>query len=159
MKIILVACSKTKKKFPTLARYFYCSTWFGLASGYASKLCYPKDSDNKWFILSGKWGLLDPMQWVGPYDMSLRNLSDSRREQWARMVMGQLYWHIPEIWCVDGVCKHPSGVEFIFLAGEAYTNPLAAWLRDRNWFKVTTPLSGMGIGEQQAWLKAQLEGK
>jgi hypothetical protein len=44
-----------------------------------------------WFIVSGRWGLLDPADVLAPYSFSLAEQSVSYQRAWGRFVAEQLY--------------------------------------------------------------------
>jgi hypothetical protein len=65
-------------------------------------------SEDQWYILSAKYGLLNPAMVVGPYNETLNNMRKSERTQWARDVENDLRSLL-----------HP-GDRVVFLAGQKY---------------------------------------
>lgn len=72
-KISLVACLKTKLEKPAPARDLYQSPLFQKASAYCER------TYDRWFILSAKYGLLDPKFVIEPYDLSLKSMTREER--------------------------------------------------------------------------------
>ena len=93
----------------------------------------------RWFILSAKYGLLDPERVIEPYDETLNEVGVAVRRDWAEG-------------CLDALGPHLAGVKsVVFLAGTKYREFLAPALVGRG-IKVHVPMAGMRIGEQLAWL-------
>jgi hypothetical protein len=89
------------------------------------------------FVLSAKYGLLDPDEEIGPYEMTLNNMSSREIKQWAQRVLERL--------------KEAADINrdhFIFLAGEKYRKYLCPHLHAYD-----VPLQGLRIGEQLQKLK------
>lgn len=137
-RVFLVACSAGKVKANSLpARDLYNSQLFTLARRYAER------SNDSWFILSAKFGLLDPAQLVEPYDESLNDKSTSERADWGSAVEAQLSERLH------------SSVELVMLAGRAYRDPLQYRLEAKGHI-VTVPMMGMAIGKQLQFLSRSL---
>ncbi len=83
-KIVLVACVSKKNKRPMVARDLYISDWFKKASAYAETI------SDKWYVLSAKYGLVDPNSVITPYDETLNNMPISMRRTWSLKVMQDL---------------------------------------------------------------------
>ncbi len=64
----LVACCKTKLAEPARAEELYCSPLFCKARAY----CLARY--RRWFILSAKYGLVDPGHVISPYNCTLLEL-------------------------------------------------------------------------------------
>ena len=123
----LVACCKTKLPEPTRAEELYCSPLFRKARAY----CLARY--RRWFILSAKYGLVDPGQVIAPYDCTLLDQNKQARAEWGQLVIRQL--------AALGLTKET----FAAHAGKVYVAPLSGKLR------IETPLAGLGIGKQMAW--------
>ena len=123
----LVACCKSKLAEPARAEDLYRSPLFRKARAYCLAH-YPR-----WFILSAKFGLVDPGQIIAPYDCTLLDQDKSARVEWGQLVYRQL------------AALGLAGDTFVAHAGKAYITPLADKLQ------ITTPLAGLGIGQQMAW--------
>ena len=115
------------------ARDLYTSDWFLKASSYAVK------NSNRWFILSAKYGLLDPDDVIEPYDKTLNNMPVKARRDWAVKVLDEL---IPQL---------NNGDQVVFLAGMKYREFLVDPLYARG-CQVEIPMEGLRIGEQLSWL-------
>lgn len=133
-RAFLVACSAGKVKTgPVPARDLYISQLFTLARRYAEKFGDP------WFILSAKFGLLDPLQLVAPYDESLNDKRVDERAAWARMVAAKVQQ------------QQLARIELVILAGRAYRDPLQQLLEAQG-HTVTVPMQGLAIGKQLQFL-------
>ncbi|MBM7554524.1 hypothetical protein JOC33_003462 [Thalassobacillus pellis] len=88
-----------------------------------------------WFILSAKYGLLEPDTVIEPYDVSVNQLHTSARKTWSHSVLAQ-------------VMAFPTPISRIdFYAGRPYREQLMHDLELRG-IPCQTPLQGKGIGEQ-----------
>lgn len=129
-RVYLVACSAGKVDADSVAaRDLYNSQLFTLARRYAEK------SSDPWFILSAKYGLLDPAQLVASYDESLNDKRSVKRAAWGLMVEAQLKRVVH------------SRSHLIMLAGRAYRDALQH-LMEAQGHTVTVPMEGMVIGKQ-----------
>jgi hypothetical protein len=131
--ITLVSCAALKADGPRPARELYISDWFKKARFYA------ENAGDEWFILSALYGLVDPDRVIEPYNFTLNNQRKTEREAWAQRVAGEVRR------------KVPPGSRIIILAGENYRRHLIPLIEDR--FEIETPLRGLGIGRQLAFLK------
>jgi len=123
----LVACCKTKLAEPAKAQDLYCSPLFRKAKAYCLAH-YPR-----WFILSAKYGVVDPGEIIAPYDCTLLAQGKVARAKWGQLVYRQF------------VALGLAGNIFAAHAGKVYIAPLVDKLR------IETPLAGLGIGQQLAW--------
>ena len=136
--IALVSCVKTKAAEPRPARSLYTSPLFTFASTYAEKI------SNQWYVLSAKYGLVDPDEVIAPYEKTLNKMPISERKAWAADVLESLK---------DFVAP---GDEIIFLAGVRYRQDLIRQLE--SWgCTVSIPMEGLTFGQQLSWLKKQLD--
>lgn len=144
MRIVLVGCGKQKQASGTWpARDLYTSTLFKKARAWAEAV------GDRWFIVSGKYGLLAPDSPVAVYDSRILRPD----QEWAsRVAWSLLTWGVP--WHI-GDPPH----EVVILAGAAYAKPLTTSLRQGGRpcaaalpCRVTLPLRGMGIGDRLHYL-------
>lgn len=134
--VYLVSCVSKKSSGPSAAKDLYTSDWFLKARSYVEK------RDGAWFILSAKYGLLDPDQKIEPYEVTLNNMSVSARRDWAQNVLKALETLIgPED-------------RLVILAGARYREFLTERLESLC-AEVVVPMEGLRIGEQLAWLNSQ----
>lgn len=131
--IALVSCVSMKRPRAAAARDLYTSPWFRKASGYAEAVA------DGWYVLSAKYGLVDPGRVIEPYDETLNEMGSRERRAWAAGVLRQL----------EVVLR--SGDKVIMLAGQRYREGLIGALRARG-VQVSVPMEGLGIGEQLHWL-------
>lgn len=136
----LVSCVSQKRSRPSPARELYCSDWFLKARAYVEAHAEP------WFILSAKYGLVQPDQIIAPYDETLNEMTTAERRVWAAQVADKLR-HVLQ-----------PGDQAVLLAGEAYREHLTPMIRDMGCM-THVPMEGLGIGQQKAWLKRQLQAR
>lgn len=132
-KTILVACGSKKQKHKIEAEYLYTSSLFRKSRDFA------RFSNHPWYILSAKYGLVNPNSVIEPYDVSLKNLGSEKRKIWAKNVLNSLK-------NVD-----VSGKIFVFLAGKSYRENLIPVLKKLG-YSIEIPLEGLPIGKQVSWL-------
>jgi cytoplasmic iron level regulating protein YaaA (DUF328/UPF0246 family) len=135
--IALVACVSKKNKTPMPARDLYISDWFKKASSYADSI------SDQWFILSAKYGLLDPDDVVEPYDETLNKMPVNQRRAWSKKVIEDL---IPKL---------NVGDQVVVLAGIKSREFLVSPLSSKG-IQVEIPMEGLRIGEQLSWLSKHL---
>lgn len=129
-RVALVACCGQKLPHAAAARDLYRSDLFRKSRAWAEA------NADGWLVLSTLHGVVPPEQVLAPYDVTLAHLPAGQRRQWAQRVRSQL---------------NPD-VRYVVLAGERY----CGWIDGS--FDVWRPLRGMGIGQQLAWLKRELDG-
>ncbi len=130
--IFLVLCVSKKQSGEKPAKELYVSDWFIKARRAVEATGLP------WFILSAKYGLVDPNTVIAPYDMTLKTMSMAERRDWSDRV----YREIKERFVQP---KH-----FVFLAGATYRQFLAGSLLEWG-ATIEVPLEGLRIGEQLHW--------
>ncbi|RMD89155.1 MAG: hypothetical protein D6811_12745 [Alphaproteobacteria bacterium] len=130
----LVSCVSKKAAAPAPARDLYLSDWFRKARAFV------ESQGGLWYILSAKYGLVQPDEIIEPYDRTLRTMPISARKEWAQRVVNQLERE-----------KLHAG-KIVVLAGRRYREFLMPALR-RMADTVEVPMDGLGIGRQLAWLK------
>ena len=128
----LVACCKKKLSVPSRAENIYISPLFRYAS------LYCKQQYKAWFILSAKYGLLVPDEFIGPYNLTLQDKTKLERQEWGEKVLERLRTMNlqSEIFCLH--------------AGRLYCEPL------QHLIACQLPMRGMGIGQQLAWYSSRL---
>ncbi|WP_052351762.1 DUF6884 domain-containing protein [Deinococcus pimensis] len=132
--LVLVSCVKSKRSVPAAAQELYISAWFQKAHTYV------RSHDLPWFILSAKYGLVDPGMWLDPYELTLNELPVQRRRVWADEVMRDLRPHLQ------------AGQTVLLLAGRRYREFLVPQLEALG-YPVETPLAHLpGLGAQQTWI-------
>ncbi|MBN1304916.1 MAG: hypothetical protein JXA13_10815 [Anaerolineales bacterium] len=136
--ISIVQCVKMKRDTPQLARHLYISPLFVNAAAYAEKI------SDEWYILSAKYHLARPLDWLEPYDLTLKNMTARQRREWAERVFAELK---PLLKSTDTV---------VMLAGVLYRKNLVKKIEGLG-CSLQIPMRGLGIGKQVQWLKKQLE--
>ena len=133
-RIILISCVSKKLTIKAKAKDIYISTLFKLNYQYAKSL-----NPDKIFILSAKYGLINPEKEIEPYNETLNTKSTQEIKNWANKVLIDLK---------KGADLEKD--EFIFLAGDRYRKFLLPYIKN---YKV--PMDGLTIGRQLAFLKKQ----
>ena len=134
--LCLVSCVSVKQPGAAPAKELYASTWFHKARTCVEAIGCP------WYILSAKYGLVEPHTTIAPYNLTLKTMPVSRRRSWASGV-------------VEDLAPRLAGVNSVaFLAGKAYREFLEPALRERG-ITIYVPMEGMGIGLQLSWLADQ----
>ena len=87
--VILIAGSRAQLSEPAAARELYVSPLF------ARRRARAEASGAPWFIISGRWGLLDPGDLLAPYAFSLAQQPASYQRAWGRFVAEQLHLACP----------------------------------------------------------------
>jgi len=134
--LVLVSCVKSKLANPAPARALYVSEWFSKVRALV------EGQEAKWLILSALHGLVDPAQEIEPYEYSLNTARVAERRAWAASVLEDL---LPETEGFERV---------VFFAGLRYREMLEGSLKARG-LEVVTPMEGLRLGEQLAWLSSQ----
>lgn len=132
--VFLVACVAQKRPHAAPARDLYRSDWFQKARAYVEA------HGATWFILSARYGLVEPTSIIEPYDLSLVGMTASARRAWGRRVIVQLQAAIAD------------SAPVVIFAGAKYRAAIEAWAADR----AAVPMAGLGIGQQKAWLLREL---
>jgi len=133
--IVLVSCVSKKRTEPALARDLYISPWFRKARAYAEQ------HGSSWYILSARYGLVDPDSLQLPYETTLNRMSAQQRKAWAEKV-------------VHEICQlfTPETHRFTVLAGRRYREYLVETLVYQYGYVVSEMTKGMGIGRQLQFL-------
>jgi hypothetical protein len=84
MRIGLVGCVKAKAAYARPAAELYTSALFRGRRRYVERTC------DRWFVLSAKHGVIEPVELVEPYDETLKTKSRAHRRAWSAMVIDQL---------------------------------------------------------------------
>jgi len=134
--IYMVSCAAEKHAAELPAEHLYCSDLFQKARAYALR---NMGSDDQWYILSAKYGLLNPAMVIGPYNETLNDMRKSERTEWARRVESDLRNLLD------------PGDRVVFLAGQKYREFLEPALLALG-CHILIPMRGMRIGEQLSWL-------
>jgi hypothetical protein len=119
------------------ARDLYCSEWFKKARAFVEA------QNGNWYILSAKHGLLRPGKRISPYNVTLNDMSASKRKEWSKVVAIRLRSH----------CQ--KGTKVFLFAGSKYRTYLVPFLKAWG-CKVKVPLARLGNGRQLSWFKKQL---
>jgi len=131
----LISCVSKKANVPMQAKNLYTSDLFRKSKAYVESEC------DRWFILSAKYGLVEPEQIIHPYNETLNSKSSKEKLSWALSVFDKLKNNVN------------ANDEIVFIAGENYRKHLIPLLEQMG-CTVTVPLKGLGIGKQLKWLKS-----
>ena len=126
--VVLISCTKSKRKYPCPARLMYDAPRSKFKK--TLPLAQTMASDENIFVISAKHGLLPLEKVIEYYDYTLMGKSDKIKNEWGKLVAGQ----ISELYDV-------SSTKFIILAGKDYYAPLQPYLPN-----VELPLQGLSSG-------------
>jgi hypothetical protein len=129
----LVSCVKTKQPKPAKAKDLYTSPWF------TSARALVEAHSAHWFILSAKYGLLDPEQTVAPYELTLNKMKMGDRRTWAERTRQALRVELRRFETV------------IIFAGLRYRELIVPSLRAEG-VRIQVPMEGLTLGQQLQWL-------
>lgn len=125
--IRLISCGSSKMDQRAVAANLYIGNLFKMGKKWAES--YP---DDRWAILSAKWGLVFPDEVLFPYDFTFKKAP----EGWAEKVLERI----------------PEETEILVAAPTRYVMPLIELAPDRvRW--AFGELENKAIGFQQQWLK------
>lgn len=133
----LVSCASRKRLSGAQARDLYDSPLFAKSRAFVEQRC------DSWYILSAKYGLVEPTEVIEPYEETLNVKSRKERDEWATRVWVSLQQRIE------------PGDYITILAGERYRERLVPIIVAYG-CHVDVPLQGLGIGRQLQWLSQQL---
>lgn len=132
-KIALIGCTSRKQDYKCPAIEMYTkSNYFNLKLDYCKKI-----NVDKIYILSAKYGLLEPEEIIEPYNVHLKETSKDYRLTWSENVLKDL--------------KDKTDLEsdeFIILAGNDYMKYLLEHIPNHY-----NPVKGLGIGQQMKFFK------
>ncbi|MGE4528170.1 MAG: DUF6884 domain-containing protein [Rhodospirillaceae bacterium] len=131
--VVLVACTKTKRTYETVAREMFVSPWFLGVRGIVEK------SGARWYVLSALHGLLQPETVIAPYTATLDGAVVRVRRVWAEGVFEAL------------MTAEPGLSRVVIFAGARYREFLVPKLRERG-IAVEIPMERLPRGRQLAWL-------
>jgi hypothetical protein len=137
-RIALVGCVKTKNDMPMAAKDLYTSNLF------RERRRWAETKADRWFILSAKFGLVDPDDLIPPYNETLH--SSVRARIWSSDIKVDL---------IDAL-GNLRGVTFEIHAGAPYYEHLKPMLEALG-ARVSVPLQHVsGTGTQVAWYRKRL---
>ena len=136
INVFLISCTKSKQRYSCTAEEMYKpSPLYRAALRYAINRVDNKEQQI--FILSAKHGLLSMADEISPYEMTLKTMSSHERAEWGQQVFSQI-----------SKMFEVKNANFIFLAGNDYTDPLRKHLP---YYK--EPLKGKSFGRRIKWLQ------
>lgn len=131
--VCLVSCVAVKRPGTHPARDLYASPLFVKSRTFAEKC------SSRWYILSAKYGLVEPDRKIAGYDQTLKTMHRSERQLWADHVLKALRERL-----------NPKE-SIVILAGNAYTENIVPELE--KWgHPLDLPLHGLSIGRRLARL-------
>lgn len=131
---IFISCVSQKRNVSCKAEEMYISELF------KKSLSYAKTLNGHIRILSAKYKVLELDDIIEPYNLTLNEMSEKDKRNWAKEVINQL---------------QEKNVDFnektIFLVGNNYRKYLLRYFSDYE-----IPLEGLPIGMQLSWYKSHL---
>lgn len=137
--ILLVGCVKGKLEWASRveAKDLYVSPLW------RSRRIYAESSGRPWYILSAKYGLLDPNARIAWYDLALGNLPAAQRRAWSQRVVDSLLERFPSI---EGkIVEIHAGKDYVDFGLETGLKQAGA--------VVQRPLLGIPIGKHLGWYR------
>ena len=134
-KIVLISCVSKKLNHKSKAKDLYISALFKYNYQYAQLL-----KPDRIFILSAKYGLIDPDDEIEPYDETLNTKSRNEIREWSLKILSDLNQK-----------TNLKEDEFIFLTGKNYRMFLIPKIKNYE-----VPLEGLTIGKQLSFLKKSI---
>ncbi|MYC90474.1 MAG: hypothetical protein F4X15_03300 [Gemmatimonadetes bacterium] len=137
--ILLIGCVKGKLEWASrvAAKDLYVSALWRCRRKYAEQSGIP------WFILSAKYGLVNPETRIAWYDLSLGDLPAAQRRAWSHRVVDALVSRYPSV----------EGKVVEVHAGKDYVDyGLESGLTDAGMI-VQRPLLGIPIGRHLGWYR------
>lgn len=134
--IVFLSCVKTKRDTPCAAKDMYISPLFRYSYQYAKSL-----NPRKIYILSAKYGLLEPDDIIEPYEQTLKNMSAASRKRWG----GE---------CINSLKQKGQNFaeEAVFLCGDNYRKDLLKVFPNHR-----VPIKGISFGNQLKFYKTKLK--
>lgn len=99
-----------------------------------------------WYILSAEYGLVQPEEWLSPYELALGDTSSEYRRAWGEWVAARL----------ERLSGPLRGREVELHAGRAYIDPLRIPLEERG-ASLICPLEGLRYGERLRWYNSRVQ--
>lgn len=137
----LVGCVKRKLGRPAQAREMYVSALF------RGRRSFVEATQRPWFILSAKYGLLEPDEVIEPYDRSMDDLPAAERVGLMRAAVHKLEARVGEL----------AGRVIEVHAGAKYVAPLSVALFGKG-ATLVSRTAHLRMGEPVAWYQAQSSG-
>lgn len=144
LRIILVSCGKKKTPVPVPAKDLYISPAF------ASRRAIAETEGDRWFILSGLHGLVDPEAVIEPYEKDLNDAGKPERRAWSTRVVRQV---------TEELGDDLRGATIEILAGDAYCNFGLKQGLEASGASVEWPVRGMRQGEQGSYYSRRAAGR
>jgi len=127
--VALISCVKGKKSSAAAAKDLYVSPLFKKSRALAESQGW------EWFILSSRYGLVDPISTIAPYEETLNNMPRHKRIAWAHKVVNEISKTIP------------TPVTLVLLAGNRYVADLIPQLKARG-YVIVDLLKGLSMGRR-----------
>ena len=107
---------------------------------FTKRRAYVEAAGMPWYILSAKYGLVDPATPIAKYDATLNSMSATDRRAWGERVLRQLREQVGNL----------DGITFELHAGARYATAIedGLWVADAS---IEKPLAHKGLGHQLAW--------
>lgn len=83
--LVFIACGKEKQNHPCKAEDLYIGAYFRKTLLYAKSL-----KPDKIYILSAKYGCVEPDAIIAPYEKTMADYSEHEKRNWAKNVYAQL---------------------------------------------------------------------
>lgn len=142
--VVLVGCGKAKTPNPGPAKLLYTSP------GFRNRRRIAEVAGETWFILSAEHGLVQPDEWLAPYDLALSQTPQEYRRAWGEFVVARLSRLL-------GGLTELQGSQVLILAPASYADSVRRPLQELG-AVIAEPLSGLPQGLQSKWLSEHAQG-
>ncbi len=132
-RVVLIGCVRSKHGEAAPAKDLYTSRLF------AKRRRFAEASGVRWYILSGRLGLLRPDEVIAPYELALGAMSARYRAAWGAFVVAQL-----------AEVEHLAGLTVEIHAGDVYIDALRGLLEAAG-ANVVDPVDATSFGATLAW--------
>ena len=131
---VLLGCGKDKREVRSSASQLYTSPRFQMGVRLASRLHIPL------FVVSAKYGLVRADEAIDPYDLTIHEMTEAARSEWAERAVKKL------------MARNRRITQTLILADDDYAEPLSPLFAGRN-VGVLRPLQGLPQSAQLPFLR------
>lgn len=132
--IFLLSCGKEKRTYSCKAKNLYCSSRF------IDTRRFVEHQNSDWYILSAKYGLLDPNIIIEPYDYS--NFQKTSLEQY--------FWADTIVKALLKIYTAPQ--TFVILAEDSYSITVSEILQNHG-FQIVLPYHNLSYNDQKVYFE------
>jgi hypothetical protein len=137
LTIALVGCGKAKRGKGAPASDLYVGSLFKLALDHAERTA------DDVHILSALHGLVQPFQYLEPYNMTFSRMFIHEHDHWGQRVVSDIFTNYPM-----------TPLRIVFYAGQQYIRPFLKWsAHQMGYWTWENPLEGLDLFQRLAWFR------